>query len=626
VRVLLLAMFGIAAVYGGTLPVYLFFRIRGAASALAHRTQAVVPLLEKLALRGAIVDRGRQAADRALERRAVLSHALLDTLTQLMDAGLPEATSPLPGVPPDLSREVARSDSALSQTARALAATVALIDDRRWSQATEQLHVVDSLDSVADRQGLLVASIGRRDLLERQEAVEAVTQEVLRDAVSWLVLGLLLLWLGVVVIRRRILRPLSALETGLARVAEGDLSTQVPVNGADELGQLGAHFNDMTQILLGRAEEQGRFTAAGQLLADVAHEVGNPLMAIAALAESRIGDATIPPAHRDEMQQILQQAQRAAKLLRGLLRFVRPSQRHVSTLSLNDVVRGALDVVAYRFGVDEITMDSRLDPGLAPVRGDAVALEQVVVNLLSNSIDALRTIKPPRTLTVTTWVAEGRVAVAVADNGPGVAPGLLSRLFRPFASTKGRRGAGLGLYISRQILRDAGGDLVLDVGEGAGARFVATLPAAPPAEPSPLGAVAQGAGAAARRLAGVRILLVDDEEAVRRPMAKFLNRRGAEVFEAGDGMQALALLATQAVDVILADLRMPRMSGMDLLTALERVRPRLAGRVLFLSGDVAQLGEPGAAAIPEERIFVKPVELAELERRIAEFLSAGRPA
>jgi CheY-like chemotaxis protein len=138
--------------------------------------------------------------------------------------------------------------------------------------------------------------------------------------------------------------------------------------------------------------------------------------------------------------------------------------------------------------------------------------------------------------------------------------------------------------------------------------------------------VAQGAGAAARRLAGVRILLVDDEEAVRRPMAKFLNRRGAEVFEAGDGMQALALLATQAVDVILADLRMPRMSGMDLLTALERDRPRLAGRVLFLSGDVAQLGEPGAAAIPEERIFVKPVELAELERRIAEFLAAGRPA
>ncbi len=531
----------------------------------------------------------------------------------------------LRGAPSALIREFARADSQLSQTAAALTATAALIEGRRWSAAAAHLRVIDSLDAVADRQGLLVASIARRDLLARQQAVEAVTEEVLRDSVSWLALGLVLLWLGVITVRRRILRPLSALETGLARVSDGELHTQVRVEGSDEIGRLGTHFNDMTQVLLGRAEEQGRFTAAGQLLADVAHEVGNPLMAIAALAESRLGDSAVPPGQRDEMQQILQQAQRATKLLRGLLRFVRPTQRQVSTLNLNDVVRGALDVVAYRFGVDEITVDSRLDPGLPSVRGDAGALEQMVVNLLSNAIDALRTIKPPRNLTVTTWEVAGNVALSVADNGPGVAPALRSRLFRPFASTKGRRGAGLGLYISRQILRDAGGDLVFHVGQGVETLFVATLPVAAAAEPAPPSPAAPAAAAALRRLAGVRILLVDDEEVVRRPMARFLNRRGAQVFEAGDGMQALALLDGQPVDVILADLRMPRMSGMDLFAALETDRPQLAARVLFLSGDISQLGAPGSTPLPEERVFVKPVELAELERRIAEFVASGQP-
>jgi signal transduction histidine kinase len=575
-----------------------------------------------------MVDASRRAAERAVERRTTVGHALVDSLNRGMASDEPRTRGRrFPAAPVDLGRVVARSDSQLSEIAAALAATTALIDDRRWAEAAARLRLVDSLDIAADKQALLVASVAREDLLARQQALEAVTAEVLRDTVLWLVLGLVLLWLGLVVIRRRILRPLSALDAGLARVSDGDLNTRVPVQGWDEIGRLGAHFNEMTQVLLGRAEEQGRFTAAGQLLGDVAHEVGNPLMAIAAHAESRIGDVNITRGEREEMQQILRQAQRATKLLRGLVRFVRPTQRQVSTLNLNDVVRGALDIVSYRFGVDEITVGGELDPGLLPVRGDAAALEQVVVNLLSNAIDALRAIRPPRRLTVESWVSDGRVSVGVADNGPGVAPEMLGRLFRPFASTKERRGTGLGLYVSRQIVREAGGDLVLDTGSGAGARFVATLPAAaaeePPLQPA---AVAVGVAAPAQRLAGVRILLVDDEEAVRRPMAKFLNRRGAEVYEAGDGVQALALLDRQPVDVIVADLRMPRMSGTELFAALESDRPQLATRVLFLSGDVSQLAEPGSTPVPRERVLVKPVELTELERRVAEFVTLNGPA
>jgi signal transduction histidine kinase/CheY-like chemotaxis protein len=434
---------------------------------------------------------------------------------------------------------------------------------------------------------------------------------------------------------------LHELEAGLAQVADGDLTVGVPVHGSDELGRLAEHFNAMTRVLRDRAEEQGRFAAAGELLAGVAHEVNNPLMAIAAHAENRLADPAFEGEQRGEMTQILRQARRATKLLRGLLRFVRASEREVTNVNLNDVVRGALDLVSYRFGVDEVTVGGRLDASLPPVQGDAIKLEQVVVNLLSNAIDALRAVTPPRHLTVDTWVQDGTVSVAVGDNGKGVASEFAQRLFRPFATTKGRRGTGLGLYISRQIAREAGGDLALTAPPGFGARFVLSLPVAAPAasasvpstDPAPpptAPAPARSAGApspaaasappAVGSLAGVRVLIVEDEEAVRRPMVRYLTRRGAVVDEAADGVEGLARLRAQPAHVILADLRMPRMGGVELYAQLEEERPELAARVLFLSGDVSQLAAPGNTPVPRERVLVKPVELAELERRIISFV------
>jgi CheY-like chemotaxis protein len=126
-------------------------------------------------------------------------------------------------------------------------------------------------------------------------------------------------------------------------------------------------------------------------------------------------------------------------------------------------------------------------------------------------------------------------------------------------------------------------------------------------------------------LSGVRVLLVDDEELVRRPLARFLAKRGAIVTEAGDGLQALERLTGEEPHVILADLRMPRMDGAELYTRLQAERPALAARVLFLSGDITQLAGRGLAPVPRERVLVKPVELAELEQRIAEFVGDAAP-
>src|SRR5256714_3418277 len=122
-------------------------------------------------------------------------------------------------------------------------------------------------------------------------------------------------------------------------------------------------------------------------------------------------------------------------------------------------------------------------------------------------------------------------------------------------------------------------------------------------------------------LTGIRVLLVDDEEPIRRPMARFLGKRGAEVSEAGDGMAALERIRSGLEpQVILADLRMPRMDGAEFYERLLEEQPRLAERVLFLSGAITPLAGLGFADVPRDRVLVKPVELAELERRVGDFL------
>ena len=445
-----------------------------------------------------------------------------------------------------------------------------------------------------------------------------------------IIAGALLLPVALLVVRRRVWNPLAALERGIQQVSDGDLTTQVPIARADELGNVTTHFNQMTRVLRDRAEEQGRFAAAGELLGGVAHEVNNPLMAIASHAELRLADANLSAEQRNEMQSILRQAQRAAKLLRGLLRFVRAGEKRTASVNMNDVVRSALDLVSYRFGIEEISIEGRLDPELPTVIGDSNRLEQVIVNLLSNALDALRSVKPPRRLTVDSYTDDtgGRVCVTVTDNGPGVSPEIEQRLFRPFASTKGMRGTGLGLYISRQLVREAEGELDLVKRAEPGARFLVWLPttrqgvpSAPAATPQP--PPARVSPAPGKSLEGIRVLLVDDEELIRRPMGRFLGKRGAEIKEAGDGLAALERLKEGfEPHVILADLRMPRMDGAEFYERLQQERPALADRVLFLSGDITHLAGRGLAEVSRDRVLVKPVELAELERRIAAFVRA----
>ena len=155
--------------------------------------------------------------------------------------------------------------------------------------------------------------------------------------------------------------------------------------------------------------------------------------------------------------------------------------------------------------------------------------------------------------------------------------------------------------------------------DGEGARFVATFPLAHPElmaeEPAKVSTPAPIPNT--RALLGLRVLLVEDEEAVRRPVARYLARRGAETAEAANGRDAIAHISVVRPDVIVADLRMPVMDGVEFYQYLRRSDPTLAERVLFLSGDFTQLHELEGVVVPADRQLLKPVNLELLERRLA---------
>lgn len=565
-----------------------------------------------------------QIAERASRTEALMveaRHGIVDedaAAREQVRASLAAATassSPLLArAPLELQELLARTSVLQAEIETRLNESVAQADLDQDEAAARALAVADSLHA---EMGLVLVSaeqLGLRSLADRESKLSDALQGAVHTMVIWMALGVLLLVALMVMVQRRVRQPLRDLEAGLDAVSAGELNTKVRVRRQDELGHLAAHFNDMTGVLRARAAEQGRFAAAGELVAGVAHEVNNPLMAIAALADTRLDDPTLPQDLRVELGQIRRQARRAGKLLSGLLRFVRTREPLTAAVSLNDVVRSAVDLVSYRFGVEEIDFELRLEAHLPPARGADVRLEQVIVNLLSNALDSLARVPPPRSLLLETWRTGDAVAVAVTDKGPGIAPEMRSRLFHPFASTKGAGGTGLGLYISREIIRELGGDLAHQP-VTRGARFVVTLPIAEAgAEDSVVQRTTPLPPPSAGTLDGTRILLVDDEEVVRAPIARFLRRRGATVQEASDGLEALAQLDRYDVDAIIADLRMPRMDGAAFCAELARHRPGQLRRVILLSGDLSQL--QGVLPVPGERVLAKPVELVEIEAAV----------
>jgi len=631
-----------AWLYAGGFSAYLAFTVWPTAQELGRGMRTMASMDRELGRRHDALDRTEKTLSLAAHPptdepvdSGALSEGRLGVLQERIREQMRRSPAPaFAELPPHLGVGFARAEQAMADWGALLAELIAHLRLGHGEEARRTYHRAQELHSRVDSLHTRARAQGRDELLGRQDRMEATATRASRIGLLWMGGGFLFLPLVFVLFRRRVESPLAELERALDRVREGDLSARAPLLRRDEFGRLALHFNRVTRVLQRRAEEQGRYAAAGELLASIAHEVNNPLMAISSIAENRL-DASDPlsDSDRSDLQEIRRQARRAGALLKGLLRFLRPADDPRAEADVNDTVRETVQLIAYHFRVREVEPRLSLEADLPSTTLHPDRLEQVVVNLLSNAVDAVRTVDPPRWIAVeTSRLPDGMICLAVEDNGPGVPKDARDEIFRPFVTTKGEEGTGLGLYISREIVRESGGDLVCRAGEAGGARFEVRLPSGSPRErgattvredEAELEGLLPDAGPSS--LAGLRILLVDDERPIRRALTRFLVRSGATVHAAEDGMEALTLLDRFPVDVVVADLRMPRMDGLELFRRIRSEHPALVRRVLFLTGDLQELDEEleTGSSLARDRILSKPVDLGELARRIGR-TAAGR--
>jgi len=321
----------------------------------------------------------------------------------------------------------------------------------------------------------------------------------------------------------------------------------------------------------------------GTLLAGVAHELNNPLavvMGYSGMLEQALGDG--PHARRAE--KIVKAADRCVRIVRNFLALARQHRPERKEVRLNQIIEEAVELLAYPLRVDDVEVALRLANDPPVLWADPNQLHQVLVNLITNAHQAMHSAPPPRRLVITSRVdaAGARVSLEVADTGPGIPSEIRQRIFEPFFTTKPEgQGTGLGLSLCRGIVEAHGGAIRVETEPGRGATFIVELPVvAPPAADR-----AAGASDAAPVKRGAAILVVDDEIEVGRLLADLLAVDAHQVDTASNGAEALEMLEERDYDLILSDLRMPRLDGPGLYREVEKRHPALLSRFIFITGD-----------------------------------------
>lgn len=373
---------------------------------------------------------------------------------------------------------------------------------------------------------------------------------------------------------------------------------------------------DIHQQLL----QSEKLAALGQTISGVAHELNNPLATILSWAE-RLAEAPADEKSRRGLGVILQEAERAARIVRNLLTFARKRQSTRMIVDVNDIIRETLALRAYDQRVHNITVKTSLAPDMPHVFADGHQVKQVLLNLMINAEQAMLAAAGRGTLSVRTWHDEDRqsIVLEVNDDGPGIAEELQGKIFDPFYTTKEvGTGTGLGLSVAYAIAQEHDGRIWVSSARGRGASFFVELPVA--------GDALQARGPAPQPISleafqGLRALVIEDEPALATAVAEALADAGFLVERAADGEEGLTRVTQGTFDLIVCDLKMPRIDGMQFYRAMAAATPALARRVIFVTGAVA--GTDAERFLEETgcRWLAKPFRLGDLLRAARDALA-----
>ena len=356
-----------------------------------------------------------------------------------------------------------------------------------------------------------------------------------------------------------------------------------------------------------------KLAAIGQMVSGVAHELNNPLTAILGVSDllrERVTDDGL----RRQTELIHKQARKAAELVQGLLMFSRPSKPQSQKVKAAELVARAIELRKSELQARHITAEFQSAASALFVEASPNQIVQVLVNLIANAEQAISSARDHGRIELRISQVEGNVEIVLDDDGPGIKPELRSKIFDPFFTTRRSiGGTGLGLTIALVIVKEHGGTIEAQAAPTRGARLRILLPAVEGY------ATAHRTGAPAGRLGGLRILVVDDEEAIREIINEGLTAQGASVSGVATAEEAWNKLVSADYEVVLCDFNLGNESGTALFERVCGRKGSAAPQFIFITGEfldesrTAQLEKQGA------RMLQKPFQISQLAGVIEEF-------
>jgi two-component system cell cycle sensor histidine kinase/response regulator CckA len=381
---------------------------------------------------------------------------------------------------------------------------------------------------------------------------------------------------------------------------------------------------EATQSLQARLVLADRMSSLGTLAAGVAHEINNPLtyvisnLELMARAVRDLGRDPRPSDTQPLLQMIeeaSQGADRVRRIVKGLRAFSRADEDHPVSLDVQEVVESSINMTLHRLR-QRARMVTEFER-VPPVRADEAQLGQVFINLLVNAAQAIPegNVQNNQIRVAVRNHPGDQVVVEVRDTGEGIPPDILGHIFDPFFTTKAvGEGTGLGLSISHGIVTSLGGRIEVESAIGEGSVFRIFLPAGAPAPSLPPG---RPPPRPSSQEPSATVLVVDDDPMVAKAIQRSLD--GCQVTLSANGREALELLASgRRFDLILCDLMMPVMTGMELHAQLAERLPEMVPRMVFMTGGAFTNGARSFLDRVPNRRIEKPFEAARLRALVAE--------
>jgi PAS domain S-box-containing protein len=368
-----------------------------------------------------------------------------------------------------------------------------------------------------------------------------------------------------------------------------------------------------------KAQFASRLSSVGELASGVAHEINNPLTGVIGYAHLLLARKDISRDVRHDLEIINEGAQRVAGIVKKLLAFARqtkPEQRYVN---INELIGNTLDLLAYELAASNIKVSLQLTRDLPMTIADPGQLQQVFLNLIINAETEMKMANDRGKLLIKTEKINNIIRISFKDTGPGIAKENLEAIFDPFFTTREvGQGTGLGLSVCHGIVTEHNGRIWAESEPGKGATFIVELPITTEEKQLEL---AEPVVEEPKKITKAKILVVDDEPVIRQFISQVLGEQGHTVETVDNAASALKMVKSKRYRLILLDIKMPGMSGVELYKQFQKIAPSLTKRIVFITGDV--MGKRTLDFLDKTKTpyMMKPFEARELKTQINRLLA-----